>query len=79
MGVHVNKHTNMANNWNITIKDSGLIGGNAKGTQKELQLRLDKLNDFYTKAVNKIEREYKASFISARAKVKKSVTKKRTK
>lgn len=63
----------MANNWNITVKHAGLIGGVAEGSQEELQVRIDALDKFYTEGVTKIERAYKESFISA--KVKKKVIK----
>lgn len=60
----------MANDWKITTKDAGLIGGVAEGSEEELSKRLDALNDFYTKGVAKIERAYKSSFISAKSKRK---------
>lgn len=72
----------MANKWNITTKDAGLIGGEAKGSVKELQARIDSLDKFYTEGMAKIERAYKASFTKAKAKkvvkepVKEVITKK---
>lgn len=61
----MNNTNKMANNWNITVKHPGLIGGVAKGSQEELQARIDSLDRFYTKGVAKIEKDFKASFIKA--------------
>lgn len=57
----------MANNWNITNKDAGIIGGVARGTAAELTARLDKLDAFYNENIAKIQAKYRSTFISAKA------------
>lgn len=69
----------MANKWNITTKDVGLIGGVAKGSVEELQARIDTLDKFYTEGMAKIERAFKASFIKANIKKRKIVKETKTK
>lgn len=67
------------NDWNITVRDVGLIGGVADGTEEELQVRIDKLDAQYTEAVKKISDKYKTTFITSKARkriIKNTKTKK---